>query len=55
MIKKIQNFDFLPKYGIGPDLAEYFSTYAALLIFSKQAQEQYKRTRNENTTCPGEL
>ena len=55
MQKKSKILTFLPKYGIGPDLAEYFSTYAALLIFSKHAREGYQRTHNGNTTRLGEL
>ena len=31
---------FSPKYDIDPDLAEYVSTYAALLKFSKRARER---------------
>ena len=38
--KKLKNLTFLPKYDIGPDLAEYVSTYAALLKFSKRARER---------------
>ena len=39
--KKIQkNLTFSPKYDIDPDLAEYVSTYAALLKFSKRARER---------------
>ena len=38
--KKIfKNLTFFPKYDIGPDLAKYVSTYAALLKFSKRARE----------------
>ena len=38
--KNSKNLTFLPKYDIDPDLAEYVSTYAALLKFSERARER---------------
>ena len=43
--KKFKKLTFLPKYDIGPDLAEYVSTYAALLKFSKRTRAMLIQTK----------